>query len=330
MQTQNRQFDHLLIGSPSGALTEPDRLDRGIEALHRYNLPIIEQAQARQRHQRFAGTDSQRLAALDMAFALSQSGLIVCTRGGYGLTRLLPQAPWVDWASRLNRYEHLLCGHSDITALQLALLNAGASPSGLLHGPMVCFDFGAPEGPHGTTLHHFELAAFANQVDVVWGFADSAGFGRLGLGSSPAVYEGPVWGGNLSVLSSMVGTPHLPIVDGGLLILEDINEPWYKVERMLLQLGQAGVLAKQQALILGDWGQSKPNLQDQGFDLCAIVEFIHQAYGLPVLTQFPFGHCTPKCCWFQGGVGQLVVQTMLDPSGGSSDEVLSAQLTQAL
>lgn len=293
-----RQFDHLLICSPSGAVIEEDRLDRGIQVLQGYGLPMIEQGNTRARFERFAGTDQERVQALNMALGLPQTGLIVCTRGGYGLSRLLHNLDLHGMASSCARYEHLLCGHSDLTGLQLALLKMGAPPSSLLHGPMVCFDFGSEEGANPDTVRFFEDAAFGGQVDIRWTM------------NSPHVFSdgsvlGPVWGGNLSLVSSLMGTPWQPEIPGGILVLEDINEPFYKVERMLMQLLHAGVLSEQSALVLGDFGNLKASTHDQGFGLDSIIKRLSEEIEIPILQQFTFGHCTPKACWFQGGVGQL-------------------------
>ena len=310
-----RQFDHLLICSPSGAVIEEDRLDRGIQVLNGYGLPMIEQGNTRARFERFAGTDLERTQALNMALGLPQTGLIMCTRGGYGLSRLLHSLDLHGMASSCARYEHLLCGHSDLTGLQLALLKSGAPPSSLLHGPMVCFDFGPEEGANPETLRHFDSAVFDGQVDVQWSMDSKHVY-------SDGTVLGPVWGGNLSLISSLIGTPWQPEIPGGILVLEDINEPFYKVERMLLQLLHGGVLSEQSAIVFGDFGNLKPSSHDQGFGLDSIITRLSEEIEIPILQQFTFGHCTPKACWFQGAVGE--VSWKVHPEG------LQAHLKQSI
>ena len=200
----------------------------------------------------------------------------------------------------------MLCGHSDITSLQLALMNAGAQPSRLLHGPMACFDFGAEQGADLVTVQHFQRAIHNKAVDIQWQ--------AIGLKTHPhnaaQLIEGPVWGGNLTLLCSLLGTPWMPSMPGGILVLEDVNEPAYKIERMLLQLLHAGVLAQQQAIVLGNFCEPKPGTHDNGYTLQSAAQFVQQQLGaVPLYMNFPFGHCTPKACWFQGGAGRLAVGT---------------------
>lgn len=320
---QHRQFDHLLICSPSGAVIDMESLDRGIQALGRYGLPVIEQPNTRRRDERFAGSNAERVAALNMGLGLSQSGLVMCSRGGYGLSRVLHALDLNALAGNCTRYEHLFCGHSDITSLQLALLAAGAPPSGLLHGPMVCFDFGAEQGPDAQTLTHFESAVFEGRVDVRWSLGEVSSHSAIEASEAePYFVKGPVWGGNLSMLCSLLGTPYMPGIQGGILVMEDINEPYYKVERMLLQLLHSGVLAQQSALVLGDFGTLKPSAHDQGFGLASIIQNLGLDLQIPVFHHFPFGHCTPKACWFQGAEGKL--------SWFVDGELLKARLEQSI
>ena len=300
-----RQFDHVTLCSPSGALLDEGKLDQAIHALNRYELPIVEQPNTRSRHQRFAGSDADRIQALNMACGLSQASLILATRGGYGLTRLMDQLDFSRLAHHLNRYQHLLCGHSDLTGLQLALLKAGAKPNTLLHGPMACFDFGGCESPHEHTLEHFELAAFEGRVRLDW----SSNTTLNGLNANPTLtLAGPAWGGNLALVCSLLGTPWQPTIKNGGGVLEDINEAPYKLERMLLQLHQSGILKEQAAVVLGQFGTELLCDHDNGYNLSEVVQTLQSKLSTPVLTGFPFGHVTPKACWFQGGAARLSIQ----------------------
>jgi muramoyltetrapeptide carboxypeptidase len=102
--------------------------------------------------------------------------------------------------------------------------------------------------------------------------------------------SGTLWGGNLAVLASLVGTPYMPPVEGGILFVEDVNEQPFRLERMLYQLHLAGILERQQALVLGDFSGGKPFEYDNGYDLNAMVEHIRSVIGIPVITGLPFGH----------------------------------------
>lgn len=298
-------LSQLVFFSPSGALIDEALLDRANLQLQSLGFATIEMPETRLRVQRFAGDETTRCSSIEHAFKTPTPSLLMATRGGYGLSRLLPMLNFPELAQCLNKYGHLLSGHSDITSLQLALLNAGAKSETLLHGPMACFDFGPHEGVNTQTKEHFLRAVQHGQVDVQW-HAQCPG---LKSATEKLHVSGPVWGGNLTLLCSLIGTPWLPSVPGGILVLEDVNEPAYKIERMLLQLLHAGVLAQQQAIVLGNFCEPKPGNHDNGYTLHSAAEFVHQQLGrAPVVLNFPFGHCTPKACWFQGGQGQLSVE----------------------
>ncbi|WP_308600494.1 hypothetical protein [Massilia sp. Dwa41.01b] len=102
--------------------------------------------------------------------------------------------------------------------------------------------------------------------------------------------SGPIWGGNLAMLASLIGTPWFPRVDGGILFVEDISEHPYRVERMLLQLHQAGVLARQQAVILGDFSGYRLGHLDNGYDFDTMLAYLREVLPVPVLTGLRFGH----------------------------------------
>ncbi|MCR2746950.1 LD-carboxypeptidase [Limnobacter parvus] len=319
-QTKTMPLNKAVMFSPSGALIDEALLDRACVQLQNLGFSISEIPQARQRAQRFAGTEAERIHGIKQAIEFEEPALLMATRGGYGLSRLLPLLSFTELATQLNANRHVLCGHSDITSLQLALLHAGAKPESLLHGPMACFDFGAEQGADPLTSNHFLSAVKGKQVEIDW---QAEGFGVAKIANceiDELHIEGPVWGGNLTLLCSLVGTPWLPTMPGGILVLEDVNEPAYKIERMLLQLLHSGVLAQQNAVVLGNFCEPKPGVHDNGYNLASAAEFVQNQMGrVPLLMNFPFGHCTPKACWFQGGTGQLTL----------SNE-MAARLTQNL
>ena len=145
--------------------------------------------------------------------------------------------------------------------------------------------------------------AMSGELEAV-GWRTEAGFDGLQC-------RGPLWGGNLSMLCSLLGTPHLPAptrVKGGLLFLEDVNEHPYRVERMLLQLAQAGVLASQKAVLLGDFGRVRPSPLDRGYRLAGVVGHLRSRLKVPVLTGLPFGHVPTKVTLPLARRATLVVQ----------------------
>ena len=180
--------------------------------------------------------------------------VVLAIRGGYGATRLLTQLHYDALRERLGGSSAVLVGHSDFTALQLAL----HAKSGLctFSGPMLGADFGA-EALSEFTWRHFWDTVRAPSAQVEW-----ATTSELEL-----EVEGPLWGGNLAVLCSLIGTPYFPAIEGGILFVEDVGEPPFRIERLLYQLHLSGVLGRQRALLLGDFSQCRPSGYDNGYGL---------------------------------------------------------------
>jgi muramoyltetrapeptide carboxypeptidase len=160
-------------------------------------------------------------------------------------------------------------------------------------GPHAASDFGAED------LDDITLACFD---DMAQGRGEGAGW-RLPasdldwLPKKPLLAEhATLWGGNLSVLCSLVGTPYMPSVQGGVLFLEDVAEHPYRIERMLTQLLHAGVLAQQKAIVLGSFTDYKLSSHDKGFKFQTVVDWLRTQLKTPVLTGLPFGHVATKLC----------------------------------
>lgn len=312
-------FASVSVFSPSGALLDTAAFERGLLSLQTCGLEATVLPSARSREYRFAGADEQRIGDLVAACSQTTPSVLMASRGGYGLSRLLNQLDLSTLLTDLHQHAHVLCGHSDVTALQLALLaehvkQAEAKENSflplMLHGPMVCFDFGPEEGVAPETLQHFQRAVRENRVEVEWCSVRSQPELPQGL-----CITGPAWGGNLLMLTSLLGTNFFPEVQNGILILEDVNEPVYKIERMLLQLLHAGVLERQVAVVLGSFSEPAPIEHDAGYDLACAVRYVQEKVKTPILMDFPFGHCRPKACWFQGRESVLRV---LGPSPGAN------------
>jgi muramoyltetrapeptide carboxypeptidase len=267
----------IAVVAPSGYAADPAALQRGLERLRSLGHTVKDFSATSLKHQRFAATDADRIAQIHATARDTEVELVIALRGGYGLSRLLPNIDFRLIADSGQRW----VGHSDFTALQLGLLASTGAPS--FAGPMICDDFSRADISE-FTHHHFWacLSAGSHRVEVA---ADG----------NPALrVEGKLWGGNLAMLCHLAGTPWMPQVDGGILFVEDINEHPYRIERMLLQLAHAGVLARQQALILGDFSGYKLTDYDNGYDFQAMVAYLRERLGLPVLQGLPFGHVKDK------------------------------------
>ncbi|MFT3822008.1 MAG: LD-carboxypeptidase [Rubrivivax sp.] len=292
----------LTLFSPSGVVARPPALRLAARRLEGLGFDVTIDEAALARHQRFAGDDALRLAALHRV-AQAAPAVAMASRGGYGLSRLLGAIDWRSLARAAQQGTRWV-GHSDFTALQLGLLaHTGA---GSWAGPMALDDFGrSDEGDDGgvddVTAGCFQ-EAMSGELEAV-GWRTEAGFDGLQL-------RGPLWGGNLAMLCALVGTPHLPRslqVKGGLLFVEDVNEHPYRVERMLLQLAQSGVLQTQAALLLGDFGRVRPTPLDRGYRLATVVRHLRSISPVPIVTGLPFGHIATKVCLPVGRRAQLLV-----------------------
>ncbi len=266
---------HLI--APSGYCINQQAALRGVQRLTDAGHQVENDEVIRRRYQRFAGTDAERLADVNSLASLTSPDTIVMpVRGGYGASRLLDRIDWQSLASRQQRNPLLICGHSDFTAIQAGLLAQANVIT--FSGPMLAANFGA-ETLNTFTEQHFWLALRKAQFTVEW------------QGDGPQCdAQGTLWGGNLAMLISLIGTPWMPTIDKGILVLEDVNERPFRVERMLLQLEYAGILNRQSAIVLGSFSGAAPNEYDAGYSLESVYAFLRSRLSVPLITGLDFGH----------------------------------------
>lgn len=295
----------LSIFTPAGVVARAPALRLAARRLRGLGFEVQVDESATARHQRFGGDDDTRLAALHRVAAAAPS-IAMPARGGYGITRLLDRIDWKLLAKSVEQGTRWV-GHSDFTAVQLGLLaHAGEGASAVTWaGPMATDDFGRADEAGGVdeVTRDCFVEAMGGELEAV-GFRTEAGFDGLGV-------RGRLWGGNLTMLMSLLGTKHWPkaqLIKGGVLFLEDVNEHPYRVERCLLQLQQAGVLETQKAVILGAFSAWKPSPLDRGYTLKTAVARVRAGMKTPLLTGLPFGHVQPKVTLPVGQKVQLFVQ----------------------
>lgn len=297
---------HIYVYSPSGAVRDKTGFRRAVRRLKALGHEVELDASALASHQRFAGDDATRLAAIGRA-AASGAHVVMTTRGGYGLTRLLPHLPY-DALRQSVEQGSAWVGLSDFTALQSALLALRGTATWA--GPALLEDWATEEAPDEIMQACFD--------DLVTGVGEGTGW-RLPAGdfkAHPALAstdgwgeEGAIlWGGNLTVLCSLLGSPFFPVVAGGVLFLEDVAEHPYRIERMLTQLLHAGVLGAQRAVVLGAFNRYQLTPHDKGFNLNQVVAWLRQQLDVPVLTGLPFGHVPTKVVLPVGKPVDLYVQ----------------------
>lgn len=266
----------IYLFSPSGAVVDPKTLDLARKRLGKLGFKTAVDRTALAVHERFAGTDKQRLASIGRALK-QKHPIVMATRGGYGLSRLLPA---IDWAA-VAESGKIFVGQSDFTAFSLALLAKTGAVS--YAGPTAVFDFGSSKLDDLTAALFLESM---NQELEILSFESP--------GSDAVDARGILWGGNLAMVASLVGTPYMPKIRGGILFLEDIAEHPFRIERMLTQLWHAGILGRQKAIVLGHFTEYRLGTHDNGFDLPAVVAWLREHVKVPVVSGLPYGHVTVK------------------------------------
>ena len=290
---------HIYIYSPSSAVRDKAGFKRGVKSLEKlgYDVEIDRAALATQ--QRFAGDDETRLAGIHRA-AASGADVALISRGGYGLTRILPDIDYKAVAKSIEKGTEFV-GFSDFTAFQMALMAKTGAVTWA--GPALIDDFGAVAGADEIMQACFDDLVTGQGEGSGWRIPKAAtnsiatevdGTGANAVNSNYNIGNAVLWGGNLAMLSSLVGTPYLPIVKNGILFMEDVSEHPYRIERMLAQLLQAGVLARQKAIVFGQFTNYKLVPHDKGFNVASVLRWLQAQVKARVISGLPFGHVATK------------------------------------
>ena len=309
---------HIYIYSPSSAVRDKASFRRGVKRLQALGHEVDIDEAALAKFQRFAGDDITRLAAIDRA-AASGADVALITRGGYGLTRILPAINYKALAKSIHKGTKFV-GLSDFTALQTALFAKTGAVTWA--GPALGEDFGTPHTPDDIMEACFDDLISGQGEGTGWQLPKPAASNAIDSGASRAHKQGvtgqfiiqnaPLWGGNLAVLASLIGTPYFPkpeAIKGGILFIEDVGEHPYRVERILTHLLHAGVLASQKAIVFGQFSNySLVPGYDSGFNLAAVAERLQGQVKAKVLTGLPFGHVATKVLLPVGAKVTLAVE----------------------
>ena len=290
---------HIYIFSPSSAVRDKAAFRRGLKRLQALGHQVEVDEAALTRHMRFAGDDAARIAAIGRA-ADSGADVALISRGGYGLTRILPALPYKAIGKAIDGGMQFV-GLSDFTAFNQAVF----AKTGRItwQGPALGEDFGSAQEPDDIMQACFDDLLLEQGEGTGWQLPKAETERRV------LVKDAPLWGGNLSVLVSLLGTPYFPQIKGGVLFLEDVGEHPYRVERMLTQLVHAGVLAQQKAVLMGQFTNYKQvPAHDKGFKLATVVDWLRSQIKAPVLTGLPFGHVETKVLLPVGAKVDLVTE----------------------
>ena len=297
--------------APAGPLLEHDDLTRGTELCKALGYVPVLGVNAHRRYGYLAGTDEERIADLNTALQDPAIDAIWCLRGGFGMTRILDR---VDFQAAAER-PRVVIGYSDITALLLALYRTTGIVT--FHAPM------ARAPLTGFSRDHFERV-----------LGRSGPPGRLGRLPSPSdvlvprsprilplrkgTAEGPLVGGNLSLVAALIGTRYFPELDGAILFIEDVGEDLYRIDRMLAQLRMVGALDRLAGVILGQFTDMKRGTSDGALGFDEVLATYLDPLGIPVAYGFPIGHVDDQ--WTM----PIGVRARLDASLGEVEILESA------
>jgi muramoyltetrapeptide carboxypeptidase len=252
------------VVAPSSPFDTDDAL-RGIDRL-RERYQVTHEANLFERAGYFAGDDARRADELRRALEDESVDAILAARGGYGATRLLPALP----VTLVARNPKLLIGFSDITALHALWARAEL---GSVHGPMAAM------------LGRMQESALPRFFDAIEGrFTELSGLTPI----TPGVARGRLAGGNLAVLTALLGTPFMPSLEGCVLFLEDVGERPYRIDRMLTSLVQSGVLERVAGFALGAFTNAEP--ASDGVSVRDVLEDRLAPLGVPIMCGAPAGH----------------------------------------
>ncbi len=279
------QESRIALVAPSGILPDPVHIEQAEDNVSALGWIPVRGESVHDLHGYLAGTDEVRLADLNRAIADDSIDAIWCIRGGYGAMRLLP---YIDYAG-LKRNPRPLIGFSDITALHAAIHRECGIVS--FHGPTARGDLTAFSRD---SLHS---AAILQE--------DSCGIASEGRVIRPGRARGRLAGGNLALIASLMATPWSVDFDGAILIIEDIDEAVYRVDRMLTQLLLAGALQRCAGLVIGDF---KPPANEKKADNRKIDDVFAESAekaGIPCFAGAPFGHIADQWTIPLGAMAEL-------------------------
>jgi muramoyltetrapeptide carboxypeptidase len=271
--------------APSGVVNRGDDIERALDNVRSFGWTPVPGEHLSSQLGYLAGTDADRLKDINTAFASDDIDAIWCVRGGYGSMRLLAD---IDY-SALRRHRKPVIGFSDLTALHSAIQRK----SGLVtfHGPTARAKL--------TPFSRASLtAALVDQRDSCGEVPDA----RV-LRSGRA--KGRLVGGNLTLVTALLGTPFAPNFDGAILIIEDVGEAVYRIDRMLRHLILAGALQQCVALVAGDFRPPRDEKTKDNRTLDDVLAEAATRAGIPCLAGAPFGHIADQWTIPLGAIAEL-------------------------
>lgn len=265
-----KRGDKIGIVSPSRMILE-SQVEKAMQIFREWGLDVVKGQNLFSQHGYFAGRDDQRREDLQRMLNDPSIKAIFCSRGGYGMTRIVDQLD----LTAFRKYPKWVIGFSDITALHLHLHRHAICS---IHGLMpVQYDYMGTE----ESLASLKKLLFEGEVNYEFPSQPMNQCGRA---------EGEMIGGNLSLVAESLGTPTEVDTTGKILFLEEIDEYLYKVDRMFMQLKRAGKLDNIQGLIVGDFSEMKDTQIQFGTDIYGLIADHFSDMQIPIVYNFPVGH----------------------------------------
>lgn len=276
--------------APSGIVPDPAHVERARENARSLGWDPVMGPNVSRLNGYLAGTDEQRLADLNQALADDSIDAIWCVRGGYGAMRLLPG---IDYKS-LEQRPRPFIGFSDITAFHAAIWKECGIVS--FHGPTA----------------RGELSDFSRDSlrRAVVDQSDSCGVATEGRVLKSGRATGRLAGGNLALVASLMGTPWSVDFEGAILVIEDIGEAVYRVDRMMRQLLLSGALSRCAGLVAGDFRLPQGETSEQNRLLDEVIAEAAAEAGIPCLAGAPFGHIHDQWTIPLGATAELDTESM--------------------
>ena len=270
--------DVIGICAPASPPASEEKLNKGIRYLEQLGFRVELGKHVNERRGYLAGTDKQRAADINQLFANPKVKAIFAVRGGYGSHRILPLLNY----NLIKRNPKILVGYSDITALHLALMEKSKMVS--FSGPMVAVEMS--DGLNGKVEERFwEMLMSTHRPKIINGSSNSS----ISI-KHKKISTGRLLGGNLSILTALIGTRFFPALNDPIYLLEEIDERPYRIDRMLQQIKLSDHIKQIKGIALGDFRGCDPDKKKPSLTLRQVFNDVFQDCNFPVITGFPFGH----------------------------------------
>lgn len=279
--------DLVSLVAPSGSASDAARVETSIRALESLGLRVKASPHCADARGYLAGEDAARAGELEAAFADPDTAAVFCLKGGYGTPRILDRIDYGIVAAHPKAF----IGYSDITALHVAFYQRAGLAT--IHGPMPSSDMVPDFDPDSRAALERMLFGGGTEAEAFEPCAVRNPGGRPFTALSAGIAEGPLVGGNLSLLAATMGTPYALRAEGKIVFIEDVDEAPYRIDRMLTQLRLAGVFEACAGVVFGAWTRCEPSAGKRSLSIDEVIQDIVLPCGKPVLAGVEAGHCAP-------------------------------------